>query len=281
MFTLKYRDRQYFEGYDGIWGRVVVGEKSFDVGTQNEGHYGADLRSRTDYYTLHLGKDLLHNNDYTFGVMGAYGYTDGSTRNLYTGEKVDHSSQGFALGAYGSYEFNEKGYIDVWAQYVMMRNKVEGLKTEKYNSKGLVASVEAGYTFEVTDTFRIVPQAQVIWMDVKADNHTDSEGRRISSNSGNVQTRIGARFFSEGQDYSPYAEVNYIHNSKDYSVNFSENGAEMISAKALGAKDLYQLELGIATKPKNGWTAEGSAAFTKGRNSYQDVRVKINLRYDF
>ena len=276
MYTLKYHEKQYIDGYDGVWSRLKGNFTSFKLDNDQ------DLSANIDMFTLHLGRDLWHEDKLTLGVMAAYGYTTGSSTNAYNGKKADHNSQGFALGAYGSYEFNENSYIDTWVQYVFMRNKVYGpnMPVEKYNLKGLTASIEAGYAFEVNDTFRIQPQAQFIWMGVKDKSHTDSRGTKISSNSNNLQSRIGVRFYNDGENYIPFAEVNYIHNSKKYNVNFD---GELNSNKftAAGSKNLYRLELGMTTKPTNGWTASGSIAYTQGNDSYRNTSFKIDLRYDF
>lgn len=40
----------------------------------------------------------------------------------------------------------------------------------------------------------IQPQAQAVWMGVKANDHRESNGTRITSNgNGNVQTRLGLK----------------------------------------------------------------------------------------
>lgn len=277
MYSLKYHDRQYTNNFDGIWTRLRGSFVNYNVAEDR------NVSTNVDYYTIHIGRDLWQYDEFTGGLMAAYGYSSGTTTNSYSEYKADHSSQGFAVGAYGSYKFNEQSYIDAWVQYVFMRNKVDGqyLETEKYNSKGFMASLEAGYAFEITDTFRIQPQAQFIWMGVKANDHREANGTLVTGKSGNLQSRIGARFYSEGDKYVPFAEVNYIHNTKPYKVSFSDDVGNFTSVTAAGSKNLYKLELGMMTKPQTRWTATGSVAFMQGSDSYRDTSVKIDVRYDF
>ncbi|MHC5225098.1 autotransporter outer membrane beta-barrel domain-containing protein [Ignatzschineria sp. LJL83] len=275
MFAIRYHDRQYLPGDSGFWIRTHGMFSDFGVKIDR------DLNATVNAYTIHIGKDLLQWDKFNFGVMGAYGTSDGKSINHYTNFTTDHSSDGFAVGAYANYNFSEDSYIDSWVQYAHIRNKVHGwgLASEKYTSKGFLASIEAGHAFAVTENVRVQPQAQVTWMNVKADNYTTAGGTNVSANKGNVQTRLGVRVYNANATFAPYAGVHYLHNSKDYRVTFrgKQNEVDAIA----GTKNLYQLEFGMATKDRLGWNADGSVTLTKGKDSYSDTRVKFDFRYEF
>ena len=278
MFELKYHDRQYLPEYEGVWmhAKASFGKYRTDLGSA--------LESKVDYYTIHLGKDLLDKQEYNAGVMIAYGYSDGNTKNHARGFKADHSSHGFALGLYGTYNFDEHSYLDAWAQYVFMRNSIDYKdQNNKYNSRGIIASIEAGHAFDLSETLKLQPQAQITYMGVKADDYTDNRGTKVTTNRGNVQLRLGARLFNErawfdGQ-VTPYAEFNYIHNTKPFEVSLEKTN--LTNASVAGNKNLYQLELGAKTELENNWTISGGVSFTKGKDKYRDTRIKLDLRYEF
>ncbi len=282
MFELKYHDRQYLPEYEGVWmhAKASFGKYRTDLGSA--------LESKVDYYTIHLGKDLLDKQEYNAGVMIAYGYSDGNTKNHARGFKADHSSHGFALGLYGTYNFDEHSYLDAWAQYVFMRNSIDYKnQNEKYNSRGIIASIEAGHAFDLNETLKLQPQAQITYMGVKADDYADRDNTKVTTNRGNVQLRLGARLFNErawfdGQ-VTPYAEFNYIHNTKPFEVRLEGNrfGRDITNASVAGNKNLYQLELGAKTELENNWTISGGVSFTKGKDKYRDTRIKLDLRYEF
>ncbi len=276
MFTIRYHDRQYFDGYDGVWGRVKASFSSFKLTNDK------DVKSKLDQYTIHLGKDLWNDGASLVGVMIGYGYSKGHSTSDYLSRKVNHHNQGFALGAYGTYHWNEKGYVDVVAQYLFMRNSVESDSrgTHKYRSKGLVASIETGYAFDLNDKVTLEPQAQLIWMGVKDSQHIELDGSRVSSSKHNLQTRVGARLSYEGATITPYAEVNYIHNSREYTIaldgDYNQN-----RVTALGAKNQYQLEVGMTKNWNRKWISTGSLSYTKGSHGYKTGSVKLDVRYNF
>src|SRR5699024_7154034 len=153
----------------------------------------------------------------------------------------------------------------------------------KYNSRGIIASIEAGHAFDLSETLKLQPQAQITYMGVKADDYTDNRGTKVTTNRGNVQLRLGARLFNErawfdGQ-VTPYAEFKYIHNTKQFELSLEKTN--LTNASVAGNKNLYQLELGAKTELENNWTISGGVSFTKGKDKYRDTRIKLDLRYEF
>jgi len=285
MFTMRYHDRLHAAKENGLW---TQGKASFSKFKSN---LTGDVSSKTDYFTIRIGKDLVSTDEYVMGIMAAYGHSSGKTENhRHDVRKTDHSSDTFAVGVYGTYTFAPHSYVDAWAQYVHARNKVEwGTKhfdyTEKYNSKGALLSLEAAYGVNIADSVYFQPQGQITYMGVKADTHKDARDREFGSNRGNVQLRLGARFFGEnvfanGQG-SPYVEANYIHNTKAYKVKMQAASGGVTDIELDGAKNLFQLKVGSDFNLNNNSKIGAHVSHTFGKKSYRDTEIKINFRYNF
>jgi len=281
LFDHKYYDRTYLPDHNGIWMNIKASFGKFQA------KITPTLDAKMNTYSLQLGKDLLKNDHMNIGIMGAYGYSDGHTKNKLTGFKADHNSQGFAMGAYGTYNFKKHSYIDTWVQYAYMRNEVKGqqLSNEKYNSDGFLASIEITHAFDLNETVKLQPQLQITYMGIKADTHKDASGTIITSNSGNVQTRVGLRLFADkallnGQ-LTPYIAMNYFHNSKPFSVKLSDDLVNVTNVSVNGMKNAYQVEIGVKTEIESSWTIGGSVGYTQGKNKFRDASVQLEIRYDF
>ncbi|MBS7819669.1 autotransporter outer membrane beta-barrel domain-containing protein [Wohlfahrtiimonas chitiniclastica] len=282
MFNLKFHDRLYLPGENGVWVHAQAGfNKMRSSLTQ-------DISAKMDYYTIHIGKDLVENELYQFGVMAAYGHASGTSRNHRHGIKADMDSNGFAVGVYGSYTPTEHRYVDAWVQYAYLRNKVTGEKSssEKYNSKGLLASIEAGYAFNISENSYFQPQVQLTYMGVKSDRHEEANGNIVTSNSGNVQIRVGARVYGDKMLFNgsttPYMELNYFHNTKPFKVNV-QNGNCMTSISQQNARDIYQIEVGFTSQLNKDLRLTGGVSYAQGkkRQDYRDTKVRLDLRYNF
>lgn len=137
--------------------------------------------------------------------------------------------------------------------------KGDELAYESYSAKGATVSLEAGYGFALNKSFGLEaakytwifqPQAQAIWMGVDHNAHTEANGSRIENDANNnIQTRLGFRTFirtqeknsgPHGDDFEPFVEMNWIHNSKDFAV--SMNG---VKVEQDGASNLGEIKLGV------------------------------------
>ncbi|OYQ89932.1 hypothetical protein B9T10_01075 [Wohlfahrtiimonas chitiniclastica] len=282
MFNLKFHDRLYLPGENGVWVHAQAGfNKMRSSLTQ-------DISAKMDYYTIHIGKDLVENELYQFGVMAAYGHASGISRNHRHGIKADMDSNGFAVGVYGSYTPTEHRYVDAWVQYAYLHNKITRKKfsSEKYNSKGLLASIEAGYAFNISENSYFQPQVQLTYMGVKSDRHEEANGNIVTSNSGNVQIRVGARVYGDKTLFNgsttPYMELNYFHNTKPFKVNV-QNGNGMTTISQQNARDIYQIEVGFTSQLNKDLRLTGGVSYAQGkkRQDYRDTKVRLDLRYNF
>lgn len=230
--------------------------------------------------------------------MGRYGNSKSTTVSKLSGYNAKGTIDGYSTGVYGTWYSNEADksglYVDSWLQYSWFNNTVNGqdLVTEEYKSQGVTASVESGYTFKVGENtaknaqYFIQPKAQVTWMGVKADDHTEANGTNVfGEGDGNIQTRLGVKAFMNGyadQDkgkdrvFQPFIEANWVHNTKDFGTNM-----DGITVKQDGAENIAELKVGVEgqiNKQVNLW---GNVAQQVGNKSYSDTAVMLGAKYNF
>lgn len=285
---------------------VLTGEKKVtSLWMRNEGGHNrsrdasGQLSTQSNRYVLQIGGDVVQwsNNGLDrvhLGVMTGYGNNQSSTHSNYSSYKSDATVEGYSVGIYGTWFANQQDksglYVDSWAQYSWFDNSVKGesLTNEEYQSKGMTASVESGYTFSLganaakTKRYFIQPKAQLTWMGIKADDHREANGTRVSGQGdGNLQTRLGVRTYMEGQNnkgqtFQPFVEASWIHNTKDFATTM--NGVEV---KQGGAQNIGELKLGIEGQLSNSVNIWGNVGQQMGNQGYSDTGVMLGVKYNF
>lgn len=276
------------------------------VGNHNQFHDNSgQLKTTGNTYVAQLGGDLAQwsstdHDRFHLGLMAGYGNNKNNTRSGVSGYSSKGSVTGYSAGLYGTWYQHDAdktgAYVDGQLMYSWFNNHVNGdaIAAESYKSKGLTASVETGYTFAVGQSgaadnptgYFIEPQAQVTWMGVKADDLTESNGTRISTQGNdNVQTRLGMRAFMQGHNridngksrsFQPFVEVNWLHNTKRNGV--AMNG---VSLEQAGATNIGEVKLGLEgqlTKRTQLWGNVGQQIGDKG---YSDTTAMVGVKYNF
>ncbi|HFO4470507.1 TPA: autotransporter YcgH, partial [Escherichia coli] len=264
------------------------------------------LRTTSHRYVSQLGADLLtggftDSDSWRLGVMAGYARDYNSTHSSVSDYRSKGSVRGYSAGLYATWfadDISKKGaYIDAWAQYSWFKNSVKGdeLAYESYSAKGATVSLEAGYGFALNKSFGLEaakytwifqPQAQAIWMGVDHNAHTEANGSRIENDANNnIQTRLGFRTFirtqeknsgPHGDDFEPFVEMNWIHNSKDFAV--SMNG---VKVEQDGARNLGEIKLGVNGNLNPAASVWGNVGVQLGDNGYNDTSVMVGLKYKF
>ncbi|EFJ1930094.1 autotransporter outer membrane beta-barrel domain-containing protein [Escherichia coli] len=264
------------------------------------------LRTTSHRYVSQLGADLLtggftDSDSWRLGVMAGYARDYNSTHSSVSDYRSKGSVRGYSAGLYATWfadDISKKGaYIDAWAQYSWFKNSVKGdeLAYESYSAKGATVSLEAGYGFALNKSFGLEaakytwifqPQAQAIWMGVDHNAHTEANGSRIENDANNnIQTRLGFRSFirtqeknsgPHGDDFEPFVEMNWIHNSKDFAV--SMNG---VKVEQDGARNLGEIKLGVNGNLNPAASVWGNVGVQLGDNGYNDTAVMVGLQYKF
>ncbi|WP_235432614.1 autotransporter outer membrane beta-barrel domain-containing protein [Pragia fontium] len=266
------------------------------------------LKTQTNRYILQLGGDVAQwssdgEDRWHLGAMAGYANSHSNTRSSVTHYGADSSVNGYSLGGYGTWQQNEGestgAYIDTWALYSWFKNRVQGQEqvAESYKSKGITASIETGYTFKGGDykdskgennQWFVQPQAQIIWMGVKANTFTEANAnatRVRSEGNGNILTRLGIRTFlkghhqsdeGKGREFEPFVEANWIHNMKTFSTLM---GNERI--KLVGTDNIAEIKLGVEGQINPNFNMWGNVGVQVGDSGYSDAVFMLGVKYNF
>ncbi|GKX52443.1 hypothetical protein SOASR029_27520 [Budvicia aquatica] len=304
MFILRLDDRldqtQYVDALTGehkqtsLWLRNSGGHnRSRDSSGQ--------LHTQANRYVVQLGGNIAqwsHNGQDRFqlGAMVGYANSKGNTTSRLSEYRIRSSVNGYSAGVYGTWYSNDTDktglYVDSWLQYSWFNNQINGqeLSSEKYKSKGVSASLESGYTFKIgEDTTKntgyfIQPKAQAVWMNVQADDHREANGTYVSGEGdGNIQTRLGVKAFANIHNdkrallvVKPFAEINWIHNCKDFGARLNT-----VSIKQEGAANIGELKLGMEGQIEQHVDVWGSVSQQIGDQGYSDTAVMLGVKYRF
>nr|ULG19973.1 type V secretion protein A [Yersinia frederiksenii] len=306
LFVTRLHDRlgetQYIDALTGeqkvtsLWLRNEGGHNRFRD-TQGQ------LRTQSNRYVMQLGGDIAQwshtgTDRFHLGLMAGYGNSKSKTESRVSGYNARASVDGYSTGVYGTWYANSADktglYVDSWAQYSWFNNTVNGqdLASEEYKSKGMTASVESGYTFKVGEnaaknaTYFIQPKAQVTWMGVKADDHKEANGTRVSGNGqDNIQTRLGVKAFMNGysaqdkgkdRSFQPFVEANWVHNTQDFGTTM-----DGMTVKQAGAANIGELKLGVEGQLHKSVNLWGNVGQQVGNQGYSDTAVMLGVKYTF
>ncbi|HEQ3519576.1 TPA: autotransporter outer membrane beta-barrel domain-containing protein [Citrobacter freundii] len=185
--------------------------------------------------------------------------------------------------------------MNMYADYNNVPKSVSGfswpLQSESYKSKGITASVEAGYIWKTgekntRESYYVQPVAQLTWMGVKADDHRESNGTLVrGEGDGNIQSRFGMRAFIKGHSlideskkrvFEPFVETNRIHNTKNFSTQM-----DGVNVKIVGARNIGELKAGVEGQINPNINLWGNVAQQIGDKGYSDTLAMIGLKYLF
>lgn len=287
-------------------------QKDTRLWMRNEGGHntwrdGSDqLRTQSNRYVLQMGGDLAQwssngNDRWHLGIMAGYGNSHSNTGSVRTGYHSKGSIKGYSVGAYATWyadaESLNGAYLDGQIQYSWFDNHVKGigLQGESYESDGFTASLEAGYTQkngEFTGSlgslygWYVQPQAQVVWMGVKADSLRERNGTLVDSDgNGSVQTRLGVKTWIQGshkmdegkyREFRPFVEMNWLHNTRKFSTRM-----DGVSVYQDGAQNLGEIKTGLEGRLSPNLNIKGNVGVQIGAQGYQDLSAMLNVKYSF
>lgn len=266
----------------------------------------AQLNTQSNRYVVQIGGDIAQWNTedqqgWHLGVMAGYGSNNSNSSSGSTGYRAEGSVDGYSTGLYLTWYENDESkegmYIDSWAQYSWFDNDVKGqyLQNESYKSSGITTSVEVGYAHKLAELtnpndimseWYIQPQAQIIWMGVKADEHRETNGTTLSGEGdNNLQSRLGFRTYLRGHSkidegknriFQPFVEMNWIHNTKNFGTRM-----DGVSIYQEGIRNTGEIKTGVEGqigKKVNMWANAGIEIGDKG---YSNTTGMIGLQYKF
>ena len=287
------------ENVSSMWMRHVGGHERSSSGD-------GQLQTQSNRYVLQIGGDIAQwSSDgldrWHLGVMGGYANEHSNTRSDRVGYGSDGRVSGYSAGLYGTWYQNDADktgmYVDSWMLYNWFDSSVESdhRDSDSYKSKGLTASVEAGYTLKAGEfygsegtlnTWYVQPQAQVTWMGVKDDAHRRKDGTRIETQGdGNIQTRLGVRTYlsshhkmddGKQRTFQPFVEVNWIHNTETWGVKM--DGTKVSRD---GARNLGEVRTGVEGKLNDHLSVWGNVGVQMGDKGYSDTQGMVGVKYSW
>ncbi|WP_200144987.1 autotransporter outer membrane beta-barrel domain-containing protein [Klebsiella aerogenes] len=241
------------------------------------------LQVGSDFMSKPMDKGILRAGG-MFGAGQAKTDSDAKHNVRDAQGKVD----GFNVGLYATWQEDPKlrlgSYIDTWASYSWYNNTVTSNRNnEKYDSKGFAASVEVGHAWVIPSenarTWKIEPQAQMIYSYLDQENHTDPDGVRVTTVDNNsLFGRLGVKSsYFEQQDvkaWQPYVAVNWLKGTGQNDLAF--NGEKVSNDTP---DDRGQLELGVTGNVNETTTISLRASGEWGENSYAAYGGHILLNH--
>ncbi|WP_347253174.1 autotransporter outer membrane beta-barrel domain-containing protein [Leminorella grimontii] len=292
MQTLFDREGSQLQSKDGaVWMRFKAGMADSTAANGNvdiDNHY-SQIQLGGDLAAWRLGEQILN-----VGVMGSYvkADTDSTGNRGADGSRFSATgdAHGYNLGVYATWFANAQShqglYVDSWYQYGMYDNTIsnDGLGSANYDSTANAVSLEAGYRHDVViregRTLSLIPQAQVVWQNYKADT-VNVDGTRVGGQNGDSWTsrlglRVAGKMDKDQNVIQPFLEANWLHSTDDVSVSF--DGA---SVKQDLPADRAELKAGIQANFGSQWSVAAQAAGQKGSHGYGDASFGVNVRYSW
>ena len=305
LFTTRLHDRlgetQYTDALTGeqkvtsLWMRHIGGHHRFKDSS-------GQISTQSNRYVMQLGGDIAQwSTDgldrWHLGLMAGYANSKSRSHSSLTGYSSRGEISGYSAGLYGTWYANDAdktgAYVDGWLLYNWFDNTVsgQGLASEKYDSDGITASVETGYTWKLAEfserkALYIQPKAQITWMDVQADTHVEKNGTRVvDKTDGNLQTRLGVKAYLQGHNamddgkdrtFQPFVEANWLHNTRSYSVKMDD-----ISNDVKGNRNIGELKVGVEGQLSQRLQLWGNVAQQIGDNGYSDTQGMLGIKYSF
>lgn len=241
------------------------------------------LQVGSDFMSKPMDKGILRAGG-MFGAGQAKTDSDAKHNVRDAQGKVD----GFNVGLYATWQEDPKlrlgSYIDTWASYSWYNNTVTSNRNnEKYDSKGFAASIEVGHAWVIPSdnarTWKIEPQAQMIYSYLDQENHTDPDGVRVTTLDNNsLFGRLGVKSsYFEQHDvkaWQPYVAVNWLKGAGQNDLAF--NGEKVSNDTP---DDRGQLELGVTGNVNETTTISLRASGEWGENSYAAYGGHILLNH--
>lgn len=304
MFDLRFRnhvgEREYVDGITGekhITSLWTYAQNGF---TDLRGGNG-QIDSHSNWFTVQFGGDIIqwtnigdHRGSFHLGLTAGRAQSKNNLTSNVTHYSADSKVEGWSYGIYATWAENEEMRRGLFVDASLLWNDMNGSiqsngieMTDEYKLRGIIASIDAGYAFEVAQlgdyAVLIEPQAQFTYQGVKAHDSLASNGANVSSNHGNLRSRLGVRAALQN-DYDKhalgaqmFAEASWINNTKDYKVKFN-NEDEMTQDSV---KNIGELKVGVEGYIIRNLYVWFNVAGQKGENNYKNVAMALGLQYYF
>jgi len=248
----------------------------------------------TDTAVFQAGIDLLNRVEnghrWQAGIMAGYGSATTDSSAPGNPASARGSVNGASVGVYATWHRNANApdgpYFDTWLQYGHFDNSVKGalLNGESYTSQLFAKSVEGGWAIPIAQTatgpLLIEPQAQLIFSNYRADDHIETNGTLVHTDTVNaLTTRLGVRFFhapssDTAPQWQPYAEVNWWHDTNVDAIAFNN-----VVVSQDGPRNRMELKIGAQGQIAKRWRVWGNLGYQQGDGGYRVVEGVLGARY--
>ena len=303
LFEMTIHDRQGTRA----WINPITGEKtttslwmrqtmSKSDSSDSSGQFGG----RSDDRATTIGGDILQLSPsgsglVYAGLMAGFGSSDYDANSSVTGASAKADTDAWMVGAYAGWNQNDPkndrtgAYLAGWVQYAHFSSDIVRSGEKKLDAKasGLSASLEAGWIVKAAEfqmqggategAFYIEPHAQVTWWGTDYDN-IDGENIEFEGQH-NITTRLGARLTMEtsgATNFSPYLEANWVHNTKEYGVQWGE-----AESYIEGTQNQAELKFGAETFFTDSFSGYAQIRANWGGDGYNRQEGSLGLKYRF
>lgn len=303
LFEMTIHDRQGTRA----WINPITGEKTTTslwmrqtMSKSDSSDSSAQFGGRSDDRATTIGGDILQLSPsgsglVYAGLMAGFGSSDYDANSSVTGASAKADTDAWMVGAYAGWNQNDPkndrtgAYLAGWVQYAHFSSDIvrSGEKKLEAKASGLSASLEAGWIVKAAEfqmqggategAFYIEPHAQVTWWGTDYDN-IDGENIEFEGQH-NITTRLGARLTMETSgttNFSPYLEANWVHNTKEYGVQWGE-----AESYIEGTQNQAELKFGAETFFTDSFSGYAQIRANWGGDGYNRQEGSLGLKYRF
>ncbi|HEZ0372470.1 autotransporter outer membrane beta-barrel domain-containing protein [Neisseria meningitidis] len=274
----------------GLWLRVIDGHS-------NQWVQGKTAPVESNRKGVQLGGEVFtwqnESNQLSVGLMSGQAEQRSTFRNPDTDNLTTGNVKGFGAGIYATWhQLQDKqtgAYADSWVQYQRFRHRINTEDaTERFTSKGITASIEAGYNALLAEHFTkkgnrvrfyLQPQAQLTYLGVNG-KFSDSENAHVNLlGSRQLQSRVGVQAKAQFSLYKniaiePFAAVNALYHNKPFGVEMDGE------RRMINNKTAIESQLGVAVKIKSHLTLQATFNRQTGKH-HQAKQGALNLQWTF
>ncbi|WP_434308235.1 autotransporter outer membrane beta-barrel domain-containing protein [Haemophilus influenzae] len=274
----------------GLWLRVIDGHS-------NQWVQGKTAPVESNRKGVQLGGEVFtwqnESNQLSVGLMGGQAEQRSTFRNPDTDNLTTGNVKGFGAGVYATWhQLQDKqtgAYADSWVQYQRFRHRINTEDaTERFTSKGITASIEAGYNALLAEhvtgkgtqiRFYLQPQAQLTYLGVNG-KFSDSENSQVNLlGPRQLQSRVGVQakaqfLLNKNIVIQPFAAVNTLYHSKPFGVEIDGE------RRVINNKTAIESQFGIAVKIKSHLTLQATFNRQTGKRHHAKQGA-LNLQWTF
>ena len=246
--------------------------------------------------TTTVGSDILSGlaagGTWYAGAMFSYATEDTKSRSNRTALDSRGDTDAWAAGLYAGWQLNGADrtgpYVDGWILWTDAESDVKGGNvSETVDGNGLSASIEAGWGFKALSynahgqagDIYVEPHVSVTWFGYEADDVSNDVHDVTFEGKDNIRTKLGVKTYAFGKNsggFSPYVELNWIHNTETYGVTMSN-----VTVEQVGAEDQGEVRAGADWRINDAFTVWGHFGVTSGSDGYSNREGSLGVRYTF